>query len=95
MTRDMRWKDAIRCSLEFDALYLVKYLQDGFTLYTRMRWHDAMRCTLEFDALHLVKYLQDGFTLYSASPRNPRFPIYRLCIQTTFRDRVSIFKSMI
>jgi hypothetical protein len=23
--------DAMRCSLEFDALYFVKYLQDGFT----------------------------------------------------------------
>ncbi len=27
------------------------------------------------------------------SPRNPRFPIYRLCLQTTFPVRMSIFKS--
>jgi hypothetical protein len=27
------------------------------------------------------------------SPRNPRFPIYRVCLQTKFRARVSNFKS--
>jgi hypothetical protein len=29
----------------------------------------------------------------TASPRNPRFPIYRSCLQTTFPARMSIFKS--
>ncbi len=32
-------------------------------------------------------------TRLATSPRNPRFPIYRLCIQTTFPARMSISKS--
>ncbi len=28
-----------------------------------------------------------------ARPLNPRFPIYRLCLKTTFRSRMSIFTS--
>jgi len=28
-------------------------------------------------------------------PRNPRFPIYRLCVKTAFRARMRIFKSWI
>ncbi len=43
----LRWQDAMRRSLEFEALYL----------NTRMRCHEAMRCSLEFDALYFVKYL--------------------------------------
>ncbi len=38
----MRWHDAMRCSLEFDALYFVKYLQDGFT--STHAWDEMMRC---------------------------------------------------
>ncbi len=38
----MRWHNAMRCSLEFDALYFVKYLQDGFT--KAHAWDDIMRC---------------------------------------------------
>jgi hypothetical protein len=34
-----------------------------------------------------------GMRVGGGSPRNPRFPIYRLCLQTTFPARVSIFKS--
>ena len=34
-----------------------------------------------------------GTNARPTSPRNPRFPIYRLCLQTTFHVRMSIFKS--
>ncbi len=62
----MIWHDAMRCSRMFDALYFVKYLQDGFTSTHAWlaTWDDKMRC-VALSSLMLcieVKYLQDGFT---------------------------------
>jgi hypothetical protein len=33
------------------------------------------------------------FSMVRSRPRNPRFPIYRLCLKTAFRARMRIFKS--
>ncbi len=91
----MRWRDAMRCYIGFDALYRGKiFARWVYPLHTHER-HDAMRWSLVFEALLFCKifarwvYIDTRMT----SPRNPRFPICRRCIQTTFHARMSIFKS--
>jgi hypothetical protein len=61
-------------------------------LQARDHYSDALRSSLMLCSF--VTYLQDGFTsTHACSPRNPRIPIYRFCLQTAFRARMRIFKS--
>jgi hypothetical protein len=78
-----------------------------FTKHTHERQHyDAMCCARLVDgwcfcickslpAVYKTHAWDDNTVIrcVASSPRNPRFPIYRRCIQTTFHARMSIFKS--
>ncbi len=53
----------MRCYIGLDALYFVKYLQDGSYENTRIDSIEsitAMRCYIGFDTLYFVKYLQQS-----------------------------------